>query len=73
MEIWQIPRGDVEKIISNGKNNRRFEYIEPDYTFNTLNLANIISVASTPRTDGLSWFSNPGATTVDLAAPGSDI
>jgi len=37
------------------------------------NLANIISVASTTRTDGLSWFSNYGATTVDLGAPGSDI
>ena len=36
-------------------------------------LANIISVASTTRTDGLSWFSNYGATTVDLGAPGSDI
>jgi len=37
------------------------------------NLANIISVASTTRTDGLSSFSNYGATTVDLGAPGSDI
>ena len=37
------------------------------------NLSNIISVASTTRTDGLSWFSNYGATTVDLGAPGSDI
>lgn len=32
-------------------------------------LANIISVASTTRTDGLSSFSNYGATTVDLGAP----
>ncbi|GCL34396.1 putative peptidase [Planktothrix agardhii CCAP 1459/11A] len=37
------------------------------------NLSNIISVASTTRTDGLSSFSNYGATTVDLGAPGSDI
>ncbi|MEY3067235.1 MAG: hypothetical protein RLZZ532_4027 [Cyanobacteriota bacterium] len=37
------------------------------------NLSNIISVASTTRTDGLSYFSNYGATTVDLGAPGSDI
>ncbi|CAD5979954.1 Thermitase [Planktothrix rubescens NIVA-CYA 18] len=36
-------------------------------------LANIISVASTTRTDGLSSFSNYGATTVDLGAPGSSI
>ncbi|MFM6201111.1 MAG: S8 family serine peptidase, partial [Dolichospermum sp.] len=37
------------------------------------NLANIISVASTTRTDSLSWFSNYGLTSVDLGAPGSDI
>ncbi|XZN95821.1 MAG: Ig-like domain-containing protein [Microcoleus sp.] len=37
------------------------------------NLSNIISVASTTRTDGLSSFSNYGATTVDLGAPGSEI
>ncbi|MDB9541356.1 S8 family serine peptidase, partial [Anabaenopsis arnoldii] len=37
------------------------------------NLDNIISVASTTHTDGLSWFSNYGLTTVDLGAPGSDI
>ncbi|MDH6106571.1 S8 family serine peptidase [Anabaenopsis tanganyikae CS-531] len=37
------------------------------------NLDNIISVASTTHTDGLSWFSNYGLTTVDLGAPGSSI
>ncbi|MFM6268173.1 MAG: S8 family serine peptidase, partial [Dolichospermum sp.] len=37
------------------------------------NLANIISVASTTRTDALSSFSNIGLTSVDLGAPGSDI
>ncbi len=36
-------------------------------------LANIVSVASTTRTDSLSWFSNYGLTSVDLGAPGSDI
>ena len=46
--------------------------IYPDYPA-SYNLANIISVASTTRTDGLSSFSNYGATTVDLGAPGSDI
>jgi subtilisin-like proprotein convertase family protein/subtilisin family serine protease len=34
---------------------------------------NVVAVASTTRTDGLSSFSNFGATTVDLGAPGSDI
>jgi PKD repeat protein len=33
-------------------------------------LANIIAVAATTRADGLAGFSNYGATTVDLAAPG---
>jgi len=36
-------------------------------------LDNIIAVASTNRTDGLSFFSNYGATSVELAAPGEDI
>ena len=34
---------------------------------------NVISVASTTSTDGRSGFSNYGATTVDLGAPGSSI
>lgn len=34
---------------------------------------NIIAVAATTRNDALSYFSNYGATTVDLAAPGSEI
>ncbi|WP_159293787.1 S8 family serine peptidase [Microcystis aeruginosa] len=37
------------------------------------NLDNIVSVASTTRTDSLSSFSNYGLTSVDLGAPGSDI
>ncbi|WP_284526043.1 S8 family serine peptidase [Microcystis panniformis] len=37
------------------------------------NLDNIVSVASTTRTDDLSWFSNYGLNSVDLGAPGSDI
>ncbi|TRU34908.1 MAG: subtilase, partial [Microcystis aeruginosa Ma_MB_F_20061100_S20] len=36
-------------------------------------LPNIISVASTTRTDSLSSFSNYGLNSVDLGAPGSDI
>ncbi|MEG4489669.1 S8 family serine peptidase, partial [Microcoleus sp. D2_18a_B4] len=37
------------------------------------NPSNIISVASTTSTDGLSYFSNFGPTSVDLGAPGSEI
>jgi subtilisin family serine protease len=36
-------------------------------------LPNIISVAATDENDELAWFSNYGATSVDLAAPGVDI
>jgi len=39
----------------------------------TYNLDNIISVAATDRLDARSSFSNYGATTVDLGAPGSSI
>jgi subtilisin family serine protease len=46
--------------------------ITPSYPA-SYNLSNIISVASTTRTDGLSSFSNYGATSVDLGAPGSNI
>ncbi|MEE2641165.1 MAG: S8 family serine peptidase, partial [Planctomycetota bacterium] len=44
----------------------------PHYPSN-YDLDNVISVASTTHTDALSGFSNVGATTVDLAAPGSSI
>jgi len=37
------------------------------------NLPNIIAVAATDRNDALASFSNYGATSVDLAAPGVDI
>jgi subtilisin family serine protease len=36
-------------------------------------LPNIISVAATDENDDLAWFSNYGATSVDLAAPGVNI
>lgn len=36
-------------------------------------LDNVVSVTSSSRADNLSWFSNYGATTVKLAAPGQEI
>lgn len=36
-------------------------------------LSNVVSVAATTRIDGLATFSNYGASTVDLGAPGEDI
>jgi subtilisin family serine protease/subtilisin-like proprotein convertase family protein len=44
----------------------------PNYPSN-YNYDNVVAVASTDRYDRLSSFSNYGATTVDLAAPGSSI
>ncbi len=35
--------------------------------------SNIISVAATNQDDGLAWFSNIGATSVDVGAPGTNI
>ncbi|MCB0329941.1 MAG: S8 family serine peptidase [Bdellovibrionales bacterium] len=37
------------------------------------NLSNIIAVAATDQNDKLAWFSNYGASTVDVAAPGVSI
>jgi subtilisin family serine protease len=39
----------------------------------TFDLPNVISVAATDHKDGIARFSNYGATTVDLGAPGVDI
>lgn len=51
-----------------GDDNDRF----PDYPA-SYNLDNIISVAATDKNDRLASFSNYGATSVDLAAPGVNI
>jgi subtilisin family serine protease len=46
--------------------------VTPSYPAN-YNLSNIISIASINQSNGLSSFSNFGASTVDIAAPGSNI
>jgi len=53
---------------NNGLNNDVYPHYPSSY-----NLDNIVSVASTTSSDGLSYFSNYGITSVDLGAPGSDI
>lgn len=53
---------------NNGSNNDASPFYPASYTS-----PNIISVASMTRFGGRSSFSNYGATTVDLGAPGSDI
>lgn len=44
----------------------------PDYPA-SFDLDNVVSVAATTASDTLAWFSNFGATTVDLGAPGEGI
>jgi subtilisin family serine protease len=53
---------------NSGRNND----ISPTYPAN-INLENVISVAATDKNDNLASFSNYGAATVDLAAPGVGI
>lgn len=58
----------VAAAMNNGTNNEVTHWYPSDYT-NT----NIISVAATDQNDNLASFSNYGATTVDVGAPGVDI
>jgi subtilisin family serine protease len=51
-----------------GDNNDAYASYPSNY-----NVPNIVAVAATDRNDQLAGFSNYGATTVDLAAPGVDI
>ena len=53
---------------NNGTNNDTTPHYPSNY-----NAPNVVAVASTTRTDARSSFSNFGATTVDLGAPGSSI
>jgi subtilisin family serine protease len=53
---------------NNNSNNDTTAFYPANY-----NAANVVAVASTTRTDARSSFSNFGATTVDLGAPGSSI
>ncbi len=53
-------------------NERNNDDVNPTYP-SAFDLDNIVSVAATDRNDRLASFSNYGATTVDLAAPGVDI
>ena len=62
---------DVMFIAAAGNSSRNTD-ASPNYP-SGYDVANVISVASTTHIDSRSSFSNYGATTVDLGAPGSDI
>jgi subtilisin family serine protease len=51
-----------------GTDNDLFPYYPSNY-----DLDNIVAVAATDQYDKLAWFSNYGATSVDVAAPGTNI
>ena len=69
-----LQRANVKGILfvaaagNNAANNDRKAFYPSKY-----NNANVIAVASITSTGVLSWFSNYGATTVDIGAPGSSI
>jgi subtilisin family serine protease len=62
---------DVMFIAAAGNSSRNTD-ASPNYP-SGYDVANVLSVASTTHIDSRSSFSNYGATTVDLGAPGSDI
>ena len=53
---------------NDGSNNDTFPAYPASYDHE-----NIIAVAATDRNDDVAWFSNYGATSVDIGAPGVDI
>ncbi|MDD5232783.1 MAG: S8 family serine peptidase [Syntrophales bacterium] len=59
-------------VVASAGNNAADNDASPRYP-SAYDLDNIISVASSTQNDTLSWFSNFGKTSVDLAAPGENI
>jgi uncharacterized repeat protein (TIGR01451 family) len=70
-EINKANEHDILFVAAAGNdatNNDVFPHYPSNYS-----TPNMISVAATDNRDGLAWFTNLGATTVHLAAPGVDI
>ena len=59
-------------VAAAGNHSTQHRHVAPTIP-SAYDLANIIAVAATDNNDALASFSNYGATTVDLAAPGVDI
>ncbi|WP_386780359.1 S8 family serine peptidase [Luteolibacter ambystomatis] len=62
--------GDL--FVASAGNDAADNDVTPQYP-SSYQLPNVVSVASTDERDNLSYFSNRGAATVDIAAPGSNI
>gem|GEM_PF-5332671 len=71
-DIIEEGKDNGHLFVAAAVNNSRNTDAVPAYPA-SYDLDNIISVASTDRNDNISSFSNFGATTVDLGAPGSSI
>lgn len=69
--IQDLANADVLFVAAAGNNSSNND-TTPHYPAN-YNVDNIISIASTTSTNTLSYFSNYGVTSVDIAAPGSAI
>lgn len=71
IERWQASGG----IFVAAAGNSSFDNDNPNFTFfpSSYDIPGMISVAASDNNDGLANFSNFGAQTVDLAAPGVDI
>ena len=64
---------DADMLFVAGAGNDGFDNdIQPFYPA-SFEAPNVVSVAATDNTDSLAWFSNYGASTVHLGAPGVDI
>ncbi len=75
MALYQAVRRAGDKgvvFVAAAGNDGENSDVKPDYPA-AFDLPNVISVAATDSTDELVDFSNYGATSVDLAAPGDDI
>jgi serine protease len=70
-ELAKLATNNILFVTAAG-NNRNDNDVTPKYPC-SYGKANEVCVAATEEHDRLAWFSNWGATTVDLAAPGKDI
>lgn len=80
-EGYSAERDAIERFIATGATfvasagNSAYDNDNPDFTFfpTSYNIPGLISVAATDNRDALATFSNYGAKTVDLGAPGVQV
>jgi subtilisin family serine protease len=65
--------GDAGMLFCAAAGNNSIDIEGQDWLPGGFDLANVVDVAATDSNDNLAWFSNWGATSVDLGAPGDSI